>query len=223
MAAPTLQDVDVPASYASSSPITMPSMTIAADDILVIVIEGASGSYAATGFTEKTTFSTGSSTGALLYKRAVGTETTINVTFSGAWCNGFWFAVRGCITSGDPFDVVATTATGTGTSVSLNAATTTVADTFVVAFSHGADGYDASSGYPPSGYTGIINAASGAGTATYKTQASAGTTGTTGWTLSGSETAWHGTIFALKPPAAAAASSPPLFLPSRSNRALLRR
>lgn len=180
----------------------MPAMTIAADDILVICIEGASGTYAATGFTSKLTFSTGSSTGAVLYKRAVGSETTVNVTFSGVWCNGFWFAVRGCITSGDPFDVIGAGNTGTGTSVSLSAVTTTVDEVFVAAFSQGAEGYDASSGYPPSGYTGIINSSTGAGTAAYKTQ-SAGTTGTAGWTLSGSETAWHGVIMGLKPPAAA--------------------
>ena len=226
MAAPSFIDWSAPGSYDTSTPITIPDISglVQADDILVIMMRGELGSYTSTGFTNKLTMPTGGAqTGNVLWKRATGSETTIDVSFSGAWANGGLIIVRGCVTTGDPFDVIGSGDTAnTSSVVSLTGITTVAPECLVVGFSHGSEGYTTSSGYPPSGYTGGIDSASAAFTVAHKQVTSAGSQAGIGWSLSGTEPKWFGVMFALKAPAGTG-SSPPLYVPSRSNRALLRR
>lgn len=115
--------------------LTLPS-GIMADDILVFIVENANdGVVTVSGYTEAGSSPVSSTDTKLtvFWKRASGSESIPSTNDSGNHQNGCIYAFRGCITTGDPFDVTASGGSGSGTSMSCAGATTTVANTMVLA------------------------------------------------------------------------------------------
>lgn len=136
-----------------------------------------------------------------------------------AYCSGHVASFSGGDTT-NPFHQAALGTATTGSTVTYPSVTTSVADTMIVglvtAWSAGESAPATfSTAHDPGTYSGAIY---------YKAFAGPGAFGTyTGGVTSGAEGAIAATV-AIKPPdAAAATSSPPIYIPTRSTRALLRR
>mgnify|MGYP001557973030 FL=1 len=195
----------------------MPSGVLT-NDVLLLFIETQDQSITVSGGTETWTAVTGSPiTG------AVGTDLTVfwarasqdaptspTTSDSGNHQLAVILAARGVITSGDPWDVVATGTAGSGTAVSFPSVTTTVVDTMIIHAIAG-DGPDGNSTANFSGETNSsltnllersddrVNTVGGGLLGTYTGEkASAGSTGNTTATLANAATQAMITI-ALKP------------------------
>lgn len=195
----------------------MPSGVLT-NDVLLLFIETADQAITVSGGTETWTAVTGSPvTGAVgtdltvFWARASqDTPTSPTTSDSGDHQLAVILAFRGVITSGNPWDVVATGTAGSGTSVSFPSVITTVADTFVVHALAG-DGPDGNSTVNLSGETNAnltnltersderVNTGNGGLLGTYTGEkASAGSVGNTTATLANAATQAMITI-ALKP------------------------
>lgn len=112
-----------------------------ADDILVLGVDSNSSQPAAapTGYTQfpdspQDVGGLGSACLSVFWKRHSGSETDPTVADTGNHTNAVIIAIRGCITTGDPFDVTAgNVQVGVSTTVTIPGDTTTVADCLIVA------------------------------------------------------------------------------------------
>ena len=110
------------------------------NDILILLVETAGSDTAPstpTGYTKKDEVSTGSTATdvrlTVFWKRDGGSETNPTLASTGFRQSAFITAVAGCTTSGDPFDVTATTSdTTSNTSGSANGVTTTLPNELVL-------------------------------------------------------------------------------------------
>ncbi len=125
--------------------VAMPAGTVA-NDILVMFLENqdATGIGSVTGFSPILAqyVNTGTATRlTALWKRAVGGDTSVSVPDPGDHVSARVVGVRGCVTSGNPWNVTSNASDLTAnTSVSIPGATTTAADCLVLAaFSTGTD------------------------------------------------------------------------------------
>lgn len=110
----------------------------AENDILIVFLETNNEAITVTGYTEAGS-SPASNSGTnptrltVFWKRATSSESDPSISDSGDHQAGQVIAVRGCITTGDPFDVTASSAGGTGTSITIPGATTTGPNRLVIA------------------------------------------------------------------------------------------
>lgn len=140
MAAPNIQDAGSVISGQGSVSISWP--THAADDIGILVIEtgGEGTTLTPSGWTHVTgspltdVASTSGSKLHVLWKRATSSsEPSVSTGDSGDHQIANIFTVRGCVTTGNPWDVIASsTKTTASTTVTFPTVTTTVADALVV-------------------------------------------------------------------------------------------
>lgn len=109
----------------------------AQNDILVLIIETNNQAITVSGYTEAVS-SPASNAGTnptrltVFWKRAGASETAPTTSDSGDHQVGRIAAYRGCITSGDPFDVTNSDSGGVGTSISIVGATTTWANSLIL-------------------------------------------------------------------------------------------
>lgn len=182
-----------------------------ADDIIVLwaTFETINETVSASGFTSKTQgFSSAGFNDvhwALLWKRAGGSEGT---SYTASWTTNSYktsmlgLTYSGCVTSGDPFEAVATGSVGFSSTITVPTITTLTDNAWWVSYvaSH-ADNGNAAQWTPPSGHTedGDRDQA-GAG---HKLIATAGATGTANWTAVNSDNS-VGVSLSLKPAGATA-------------------
>lgn len=141
MAAPTFQDVGPV--VASTGALTVPWPTHAVDDVALLFVESANQAVTLTtanGFAAVTNQGTGTAGNAaatalyVFWCRATSTSQVAPVVAdSGARQTAFIMTFRGCIASGNPWDVLAgSVAAAASASVSIPTVTTTVVDALVV-------------------------------------------------------------------------------------------
>lgn len=126
--------VGVGAAQNSLSAITLPLPSgVQADDILIAVcVTNPSQQITITDWTAVAEIDGGRRL-TVLWKRAGGSESNPTTNDSGTRNLGQIMAIRGCTTSGSPWDVTASGNTGTSTTASANGATTTTNDCLIVA------------------------------------------------------------------------------------------
>jgi hypothetical protein len=140
-----------------------------ADDILIACAYNANGdtmSTATAGWSEITEVD-GTDNAAWYWARASGAGTSgPTITAAGTDQFAFVFAVRGCSTTGTPYEDATTSGTGSATDSTPNSAEVTTTDTnrLVVAILCQDDNVDFSSGHPPSGWISKANLIDGGGT-----------------------------------------------------------
>lgn len=127
----------------STKTVPVPAST-AADDVVVIVVyrESLSNTVTVTGFLKPSNGASGfdeiPNTNHSLYigyKRLTGADAgnyTVNFSASNSWTEIAALRITGCITTGNPFDVVTSATTASATTSPNVAVTTTVADTLLV-------------------------------------------------------------------------------------------
>ena len=196
-----------------------------ADDIGILLVESADQAIAlgtAAGFVQVTgspVIVAGDTRLAVFWCRATsGAQASPTITDPGNHCQGVLLVVRGCITTGNPWDQIATDTGVSSTSVTFPNVVTTVADALVLGLI--ATGTDTSSGQLGSGASSSLSIVQ-TGRSFYTalgtgggcgyiagTKATAGSTsGTTATLLTGAAQARM--TIALKPPAAATKSPLP--------------
>lgn len=147
MAAPNLQAIGTEAASVTTISPAWPAGAHAADDIGLLICECAGTQSIsltdAQGFVEVTgspvttgDLATGTTLAVFWCRATSGTMTAPTTNDPGNHISGLIVTFRGCITTGDPWDVIATDTEGTGsTSVSVPGNTTTGADRLIAAIS----------------------------------------------------------------------------------------
>jgi hypothetical protein len=121
----------------------------AQNDILVLIIETNNQAITVSGYTEAGS-SPASNAGTnptrltVFWKRAGASETAPTTSDSGDHQVGRMAAYRGCVTTGDPFDVTNSDSGGVGTAISIVGATTTWNNSLVLAAVASTDNVSAS-------------------------------------------------------------------------------
>jgi fibronectin-binding autotransporter adhesin len=146
------------------------------------------------------------------YKRLAGTSMGTTVCTLGTGGNdgaiSFVAAFRGCITTGDPFDVVSSSATTTGSvgSIAISAITTTQNGDMLIAYAwdqNPSNTFSSVTGYTTSKEYGNGNGTQSDVIAAYLAQTTAGSTGTATANITGtSSVKIGGILLSLQPPAA---------------------
>lgn len=132
------------------------------DDILLAFVETANETVTVTGYTEAGS-SPASNSGtnptrlSVFWKRAGASESSASVSDSGDHQIAQIIAVAGARTSGDPFNVTASSSGGVGTSISIGGTTTTVENVLVLAAAS-STGYAGFSGWSNSNLTNLARA-----------------------------------------------------------------
>ena len=176
----------------------------AADEIMVVgmYLEGTAAVTPPTGFTQKSRPTTGSGGSdhdlIVFWKRCTGADSG---TYSFSWTGGLWregacVRISGCVTSGDPFNVVGTNASTTaGSGVTpASSNTTTVTDTLQLFVG---SNFNGGAWTPPSGYTERVDNSSDLTVATLA-QATAGASGSITATCAGGSASSCSFVGALK-------------------------
>lgn len=224
MAAPTLQAEGALAAFASGSVITAVNPAHQADDILVVVFEHNTTGNTFTTPTGWTPHPSGrqdsgaAAAGHCFWKRATGSaetdpSTTVSIAMlTGAGGYGRVYVIRGCETSGDPFDATAVAVANTATP-DAPSLTTIGADRLVFYGFAIDDDNTFSAGFPPTGYTGgthltTVTGGDCAMNACWKAVAVAGTENPAAATMAASDP-WFVWGLAFKPPAGGAAPQDP--------------
>lgn len=214
MAAPTLQDGGTLQAHNSGTTVTGTLGTHQADDILVVIYgHNTTGNTFTTpsGWTAHPTGrqDTGGEASHCFWKRATSSSetnpaTTVSITMTSS-IGGYarCYVIRGCVTSGDPFD---NTAGNNGASTTPNppSLTSTGADRLMFYGIYVGDDNTWSSGMPPTNYTQVGRLATTSGgdcmtDAIWRALASAGTEDPAAMTMSASDP-WFHWAFAFKPP-----------------------
>jgi hypothetical protein len=139
-----------------------------------------------------------------IWKRTNGTESAVTFGATGAtFMAGEIAAYSGCVTSGDPYDVIGTGNTGTNATATAGSITPSVTDTLIVYLETNFDAFTAT---PPSGMTERYDALFYSADLA---QASSAATGSKAATLTGSSE-YVAVLAALKSPTSAAPSIDPL-------------
>ena len=208
MAVPVYQTIGVSPSGSNDSVVVTAPTGIADNDILVAIIYAepqTQGITPPTGFTSVALLQEGTYSFKLeiFWKRAASESGNYTFTETGnTWGRGKIARISGCITTGDPFDVVGADSTGTDDTAEALGVTTTVAETLLLYMSVNGDELTYT---VPAGMTERSDTI-GTYLAT-EDRASAGATGGRTGTLSGAN-AWAAVLGALKPPAAGGIAIP---------------
>lgn len=162
---PTINSVGSGFSSTTAPTATLPG-TVAADDILVLVLQSSQQSIATpTGYAQLgpqngigAAAAAGSTRLGIFWKRAGSSESAPTIADSGDHTYGMMFAVRGCPTSGDPFRMLGQawklTATTTGTA---DSGTVRTANSLVVSiFAHAVDSASAQGSSPTNASLGSV-------------------------------------------------------------------
>lgn len=207
MAAPTIATTGATNDSFSGTLTLAPPASIADGDLLeaiFFVYQNSANSPTLAGWTKKVDVEDGPDfiRTVTLYKRASSESGSYAFTLtSPVYWAGFVRRITGAIASGDPYDVVGTSAKASSASPSASA-TTTTADTLVTWYvSNFSSGTTVSS--PPSGISGTQASSLYAGS---KSQAVAGSTGALTGTLSASDN-WVAVVAAIKPPSGGATTT----------------
>lgn len=146
MPAPVIYNVGAATSAATAITLTLPAGTTT-NDIIVFIGESRPSTitvdvdYTMTGYAHVTGspvkltggVATNSTALSVMWKRAGAAESNPSTNDTGDHNVGFLIGIRGCVTTGNPWDVIQTsTDLGTTASVSVTGTTTTVAETLVL-------------------------------------------------------------------------------------------
>lgn len=189
MAVPVIETTALTSSTSDVTSLVCTAPSGIVDDDIILILAAFDGGAAfptSTGFTEIVNSRQGTAETYMLYKRASSESGNYTVNWTGAENARIeLLRISGCITTGDPTDVIGTTTTTVGITADVNAITTGEDDTLVIAMCavdrnriDAADGVTSGTGWTLIGTPGNTGGSGGIGSINAsKDMATAGSTG----------------------------------------------